>query len=301
MSNRFEKDYMWSGRARVCLRFLLSCLTVYFSLNVTVSRSALAQPDPKLKSYVTFPFDSGEELEYKVGYSFFYLGSVDLKQEGMDSTGDLYRLVSHSKSAPWLPFVHENVTNWAELRSSLPTNISFHFADSASSSWTTYSSDSSLKILDMAGVDNGIDSVNRVVKLARPCYDALGLMMLIRSLSGSAKDTSVSLVVNYKLEPVEIIFGHKLKAIKVDAFKQPVLARRFETRGNWSDTHSGGTDANISGWISADSAAIPLLIKMRILIGSVKVELASYHRPGWIPPTPLHRMILEADRSMAGN
>ena len=43
----------------------------------------------------------------------------------------------------------------------------------------------------------------------------------------------------------------------------------------------GGWDL---GWISYDSVAVPIIAKMKILIGSVKLELERFNRTDWIPP-----------------
>lgn len=254
-------------------------------------------------SFEGSPFDSGEKLEYNVDWTFIHLGTVEVSQTLLDSTGDVYRIVSHARSASWIPFVHVNVADWADLRSPIPSNFYFHMTDSSSGSWVVYSSDSGSDILHMTGADAGKDTVVEKANLNAPCYDALGLMMLVRALSGSTSDTVVTVVVDYKLEPTEIIFSRKVEAIRVGAFSQPILAREFETKGKWSDPHSDGTSANMTGWVSADSAAVPLLIKMKLLVGSVNVELESCDRPGWIPPTipRRDREVTEASRSDRSN
>ena len=50
----------------------------------------------------------------------------------------------------------------------------------------------------------------------------------------------------------------------------------------------GGWDL---GWISDDSVAVPIIAKMKILIGSVKLELERFNRTDWI--TPLIYPVLE--------
>ena len=38
------------------------------------------------------------------------------------------------------------------------------------------------------------------------------------------------------------------------------------------------------GWISNDEAAVPVRAEVKILLGSLVIELEDFTREGWIPP-----------------
>ncbi len=267
---------------------IFRCL-ILFGMMITGLQPVKAQSYVRTLSHNGSSFINSEHLKYKVAWNFISLGVVETSQvKRGDSSNVEYYITSRARSTTWLPFVHVNVIDSAILRPALPSNVWFHFVDSKSKSWAIYSHDSGSTVLFMKGVENGKDTVTSSLKGDAPCYDALGYLMLIRTLSGSGRDLTVPVIVDYKLKPTEIIFHRQVEAVKVPAFKEPILAHRFETKGDWSDPYSGGTGANMTGWISADSAAVPLLIKMKILVGSINVELESCARPGWIPPTTSH-------------
>lgn len=271
------------------VRYIVGCLMAACLAVTIASHLAVAQSYVGALSRNEAPFADGESLKYKVSWGFLNLGTVEASQAKLRDTSDnIYCVFSRARSAPWLPFVNVNVVDSALLRTDPPSNVWFRFVDSTSKSWAIYSHDSNSAVLSMKGVDKGKDTVTRTVEWKTPCYNALGFLMLIRTLSGSGLDVRVPVIVDYDLKPTEIIFHRKIEAIKVAACKEPVPAYRFETKGNWSDRYSDGTNANMTGWVSADSAAVPLLFKMKILVGNIDVELESYVRPGWIPPTNSH-------------
>jgi hypothetical protein len=45
-----------------------------------------------------------------------------------------------------------------------------------------------------------------------------------------------------------------------------------------------GLSGEFEGWFSNDEARVPILAKMKVLIGSVTIELMSWKRKGWAPP-----------------
>ena len=45
-----------------------------------------------------------------------------------------------------------------------------------------------------------------------------------------------------------------------------------------------GLTGYFEGWFSNDEASIPIVAKMKVLIGNITLELKSWKREGWIPP-----------------
>jgi hypothetical protein len=45
-----------------------------------------------------------------------------------------------------------------------------------------------------------------------------------------------------------------------------------------------GLTGGFEGWFSNDEARVPIMAKMKVLIGSVTIELMRWNRPGWTPP-----------------
>jgi hypothetical protein len=62
----------------------------------------------------------------------------------------------------------------------------------------------------------------------------------------------------------------------------PVDVVHFD--GNMDFVGIFGLTGGFEGWFSNDEARVPILAKMKVLIGSVTVELMKWTRPGWNPP-----------------
>ncbi len=285
MKPRNSHYLRWRSRMRSTPQ-IVGCFAVLFFVMMDRSEPVSAQTYEAISPVDVKPFMNGEKLKYKVKWGFFNLGSAEVSQGLLQDTGDdMFCLSAQTQSAPWLPFVHVDFEDSAFLRPDHPSNLWFHFVDNRSKSWATYSHDSGSTSLLMSGYDPEEDSVTKTLDEKSPVYDALGLFMLIRELSGSGLEVRVPVVVDYKLKSIELKFHRRTEAIRVPAFKGRILAHRFESMGNWSDKYADGAHATVTGWVSADSAAVPLFFKMKILVGSIDVKLASYVRPGWIPPT----------------
>jgi len=68
-----------------------------------------------------------------------------------------------------------------------------------------------------------------------------------------------------------INFGKRKTKVKVDALSQPVEAYEIDGKANYIGFF--GLTGDFVGWISADERAIPLKGKLKVLVGSVVVEL----------------------------
>ncbi|HEY9166440.1 MAG TPA: DUF3108 domain-containing protein [Candidatus Kryptonia bacterium] len=237
-------------------------------------------------NYNEAPFKVGEQLQFKVKWGFVRLGSVFMYQERVSQQDpQLYRLVARARSAAGLPFVNVDLINRATLSSHNPRNCDFRFIDNSSArSGADFSYDSCTSIETMTGIDDGKDTTTTKIYCEEQCFDALGFMMFVRALSGSGYRLTVPLIMQNCLKKTQIIFHKEIEKITIGLSDEPVLAHRFETTGDWSDSHSAGMNGKMTGWTSADSAAVPLLVEMKIAVGSVRVELESFTREGWVPP-----------------
>ena len=56
------------------------------------------------------------------------------------------------------------------------------------------------------------------------------------------------------------------------------------TAGTADFTGIYGMSGDFEGWFSNDEARIPILAKMKVIIGSVTIELTRWTRTGWSPP-----------------
>jgi hypothetical protein len=117
------------------------------------------------------------------------------------------------------------------------------------------------------------------VILAEEIYDALGIFMMMRCLSASGFKVTLQNIVDYNIKTTELSFPGKQKKVKVSGCEESVTALKFLGKANWEGRAWAGVTGNFNGWISADGAAIPLKVKIKIFLGSITLELEKYQRP----------------------
>ena len=79
-----------------------------------------------------------------------------------------------------------------------------------------------------------------------------------------------------------IDFTGERTSVEVDAIEYPVDVIGFEGEANFVGIF--GLTGGFEGWFSNDEARVPILAKMKVIIGSVTIELMKWKREGWTPP-----------------
>lgn len=233
-------------------------------------------------------FFVGEKLEYEVSYSIFSLGKVRL--EVIDSASRMGRVVYRAKafmdSYAGVPFVNLHWVFYSEID---PRMYSHFFSgvdtkDSGNISYSDYSFDYAHGQVHVekgirqhqGSVRNGFDTISTEYQ------DGLSLFYYARANVHSNTEINVPTFVNEKKVNTFINFMNKKTSSEVDAVKYPVETIEFNGRADFVGIF--GLTGGFTGWFSNDAAAIPIVAKMKVLIGSIRVELVEWNRPGWIPP-----------------
>jgi hypothetical protein len=79
-----------------------------------------------------------------------------------------------------------------------------------------------------------------------------------------------------------IRFGVERDEVDIDAVKHDIRVMKLE--GETGFTGIFGLTGGFEGWFSDDEASVPIVAKMHVLIGSVRIELIKWKRAGWKPP-----------------
>lgn len=225
-------------------------------------------------------FVDEEWLRYKVKWGLIRLGSVEVTQQRIDTPQSPKYVVQIKAESRSLPFINLYFVNRSILDASKPVNEHFNlFLGRDHQSITTYSFDRANHKIYMVRTDNGNVVRHDTLSNIYIAYDAGGIFMMMRILS--AYDTSAHLptLSEFQLKGTDIVFSNKSKMLKVDAADAPISARYFEGTAHWVGSSWGGVSGPFNGWVSADEAAIPLKINMKIFLGSVTLELEKFRRP----------------------
>jgi hypothetical protein len=68
----------------------------------------------------------------------------------------------------------------------------------------------------------------------------------------------------------------------IDAVDYPIRTVYLNADANWTGIY--GLSGRAEGWFSDDDARIPIVAKMNVYVGAVRLELVKWKRGSWQPP-----------------
>ena len=120
------------------------------------------------------------------------------------------------------------------------------------------------------------------VSISGPVQDGLSLFYYAREHVRQKKEVNVPTVIDNKVAATYIDFQNKIEDADIDAVDYPVETVFFNGRADFVGVV--GMTGGFRGWFSNDSARIPIIARLNVWLGSIKVELKSWKRQGWQPP-----------------
>jgi len=125
-------------------------------------------------------------------------------------------------------------------------------------------------------------SSRETLSVSGPMQDGLSLFFFARDQLMSRKQVNVAAIVKEQKVNTVINFIGERTSVEIDAVDFPVDVLRFE--GNAQFTGIFGLTGDFEGWFSNDDARVPILAKMKVILGSITIELMQWKRTGWAPP-----------------
>ncbi len=233
-------------------------------------------------------FQVGEELTYNVSYAFIDLGQVRLKVvEKIQKEGrTLYRAMAYIDSYKGVPLVDLHTTYESLISESLYARWFRARLKVEDQQWRKFIYDfdyPSGNVYVEVGLEKS-DTVERrdTLKVNSLYQDGLSLFFLARGMVSSTKGMTVPVIVNEKKASTYLDFKNERQSQKIDAVDYPIDVVYFDGRADFVGIF--GLTGDFEGWFSNDAAHVPVLAKMKVLIGNVRLELMKWTRPGWKPP-----------------
>ncbi len=266
--------------------FVVTVLLV-FSDGASVGGEELSPPPTPRRSTM---MQVGEELEYKVTYSFFNLGTIRFRiTDRYEKNGrPMYRAVAWIDSNPSLPFVDLHIRFVSEIDEEMYSH-SWVADDSTKSEILSrvFSFDYENKRVlvenarKKAGGNRVVERVDTFAITDR-LQDGLSLFFYAREHVRQKKDVVVPTFIDKKQVNTNISFMNKIMEEEVDAVEYPIEVVHFDGRMDYEGVF--GLTGYFQGWFSNDEARIPIVARMKVLLGSVKIQLQKWNRNGWQPP-----------------
>lgn len=124
------------------------------------------------------------------------------------------------------------------------------------------------------------------IENAQPYVDGPSLFFFTRTKSSSDTVFQVPTMINGEIKVTTLDFTGPIEEVKINSWDNPIRTRRYRGKADWKGGTSQGLSGTFLGWISDDEAAIPVRAEMKVVLGTIVLELDDWYRPGWKPPLP---------------
>ena len=114
--------------------------------------------------------------------------------------------------------------------------------------------------------------------------DGLSIGFFPRRFVQATQTVVVPTVLYGKMGKTTFWFTRNVVEEEIDALDHPV--RVVEVEGTTDVEGIFGMTGDFTGYFSDDAVGVPIKGKLKVLIGTVTVELMKWNRKGWSPPAP---------------
>lgn len=229
----------------------------------------------------------GEEITYLVSYAFIKIGEIKLSvTEKREINGKEYYVTFVSiDSYSGLPFVdlhHFYESHFSKEQDSYYFHGLVKYKDYYS--YTDYIFDKEKKIIKVKKGKVSPPEVwtDSTTSLDKKYQDGLTIFYYARLNTGRNKSENIPCFVNEQKVYTKINFYDKVEPIKIKSINYEVACTKVD--GVIGYTGVFGLTGEYEGWFSNDEAAVPILAKMKVIIGNVRIELIKWKVNNWQPP-----------------
>ena len=228
----------------------------------------------------------GEDLTYNVSYGPFDLGEVKISIERkVETPGYLaYFGTALIRSYKGVPFVDLH----AVYESTIDTGVfsrAFVGKSREDNVWDfaryTFEYDKNRVLMEMGRRDTIVERRD-TLPVEVHSHDGLSLFFYARDQLFSGKRMNIPAVVKEKKGNTYIDFRGERKSVEIDVVDYPIDVIGFDGTAEFVGIF--GLTGDFEGWFSNDDARVPIVAKMKVILGSVRLELIRWKRTGWIPP-----------------
>jgi hypothetical protein len=228
----------------------------------------------------------GEDLVYNVRYSFINLGQVRIrilkKLSGPAHTA--YQAKAFIDSYSGVPFVDLHAVYESVFDSTIYSmEFTGRSVDGNLHKYTRYrfEYDSNRVILE-TGIQDTIPEKVDTAALDGWYQDGLSLFFYARGQLFSATRMNIPTLINEERANTYIDFASRRTSVEIDAVEYPIDVVPFDGVADFVGIF--GLTGDFEGWFSNDVARVPIMAKMKVIVGNITIELMSWTREGWNPP-----------------
>jgi len=232
-------------------------------------------------------FQVGEELTYNVSFFSYDIGRVRIRVTDVvnDSGHTSYRAAAEIDSYRGVPFLNVHAVYGSKIDAAMYSTW-FDARDKEDDRWHEweYFFEYSKSLL---AIREGIWKSDTVIRrdtlsLDTLSQDGLSLFFLARRYLRTAGKFSIPTYIREKKGVTFLNFTGERTNESIEQVRYPIDVIHFNGRAGFVGLY--GLTGAFEGWFSNDAARVPILAKMKIFIGDIRIELTEWKRPGWSPP-----------------
>lgn len=264
--------------------FLFPALLIAAGVFAIVSPALSTDDIPSSLSTRTVYAD-GEDLVYEVRWTFFKLGTIHIK-----TLGD-FKAMASIDSYEGVPFVDLHSIHYTEMDSTFHCKSGYAI-DKEGKEWRglkyAAGQPSSMVLVEQLYQKNATSppykrEAGDTIQLKSGLFvDGLSIGYFPRLLLHASRTINVTTLLKGKVGTTTFYFTNNRTSEDIGVLDDPV--RVVEVEGTTNAVGVFGMTGDFTGWFSDDDAAVPIKGKLKVLLGSVTVELIQWNRKGWKPP-----------------
>jgi hypothetical protein len=93
---------------------------------------------------------------------------------------------------------------------------------------------------------------------------------------------NIPTLINEERANTYIDFASRRTSVEIDAVEYPIDVVSFDGAADFVGIF--GLTGDFEGWFSNDVARVPIMAKMKVIVGNITIELMRWTREGWNPP-----------------
>jgi hypothetical protein len=228
----------------------------------------------------------GEELVYNVRYGFIDLGQVRIVITHAVHTSSYAAFQGKAviDSYPKVPFVDLHAIYESLIDSAVFARFfvgKLKDKDHWDMSRYRFDYDRNRVLIEVADFDT-IVTKRDTLSITTKYHDGLSLFFYARDQLFSHLKVNIPTLIKEEKVMTYIDFKGERSSVEVEGIDYPIDVVGFDGRADFVGIF--GLTGGFEGWFSNDEARVPIMAKMKVLIGSVTIELMRWNRPGWTPP-----------------
>jgi hypothetical protein len=230
-----------------------------------------------------------EQFVYGVSWSFFHLATLTLTVESVIADPELKKITVDIKTASLLPFIDIDEYNEVIMRVFDGMTMNFYGTEELDGEKVekrcNYYQDDNLSVYEERIFESAELISRDTVTYSKPYLIGSSLIHYTRLIADSGLVINVPTMLGGDIYNTILNFCGPVEYIDIDEFDEPIRTFKYEGSAEWDGKATAGLSGDFTGWLSDDDGSVVIRAEMKILLGSVVIELEEWYKPGWTPPT----------------